>query len=700
MASQFPVLRVENLSVCYQVGKQWIPAVRDFRMEVQAGEIYGIVGESGSGKSTVATAVMGYLAANGRIEPDSRIEFMGEDMTRLSRPQMRRLWGTRIKMVPQNPAAALNPAMKVGEQVAEVVRYNLGWDVVAARQAVLEIFRKVQLVDPESVLGRYPHELSGGMQQRILIAMALITQPQLLVMDEPTTGLDVTTEAVILDLIRQLAAEQEDTGVIYVTHNLGVVAQLCERVTVMYGGEVMADGKVRDLYRNPLHPYTIGLLNSIPRPGRTKRDAALQSIQGSPPSLLNIPTGCVFADRCPVAIDKCRTYKPPLEKIDDGRSIRCHRWGEIASGALVIQPSEQAGVQDNGQGTVGTALRLEGITKHFPVAPSLNDLVHLRIPPPIRAVDGINLSIRCGRTMGLVGESGSGKTTLSRVIIGLQDRTDGKIDLMGVDLAGDVQRRSREVLAKLQMVFQNPQESLNPYLTVGQAIRRPLMKLRGMSRKEADQEVLHLLEAVNLRREYVDRYPAELSGGEKQRVAIARAFASDPDLVICDEPVSALDVSVQAAVLNLLARLQAENGTSYLFITHDLAVVGYLADYIAVMYLGQLFEVGYARQVFSPPFHPYTEALLSAIPLPDPDQGGGRVLLKGEIPSARHLPAGCRFHTRCPHKIGKICEEQEPPWRDNGEDHFIRCHIPLDELAEMQMPLWGVKEVEAEVTPP
>jgi peptide/nickel transport system ATP-binding protein len=441
-----------------------------------------------------------------------------------------------------------------------------------------------------------------------------------------------------------------------------------------------------------LHPYTIGLLNSIPRPGQTKRDAALQSIQGSPPSLSNIPKGCVFADRCPAVLEKCRTHKPPVEKIDAGRSVRCHRWEEIASGELVIRPDEQAGVQDNGYAAGGTALKLEGITKHFPVTPNLGDLLQMHTPPPIRAVDGINLVIRRGRTMGLVGESGSGKTTLSRVIIGLQGRTAGTIDLMGVELAGDVRERSREVLAKLQMVFQNPQESLNPYLTIGQAVRRPLMKLRGMNRQEADQEVLHLLEAVNLRREYVDRYPAELSGGEKQRVAIARAFASDPDLVICDEPVSALDVSVQAAVLNLLAQLQAENGTSYLFITHDLAVVGYLADYIAVMYLGQLFEVGDAHQTFSPPFHPYTEALLSAIPVPVPDQRGGRILLKGDIPSARNLPTGCRFHTRCPHKIGKICEEQEPPWQDNGGDHFIRCHIPLDELAEMQMPLWGVQE--------
>lgn len=683
MSAYKRVLNASDLDISYKVGGQWISAVSDFTIEVRSGEIYGIVGESGSGKSTVATGLMGYLADNGRIGRGSTIEFMDEDLANKSRRDMQRLWGTRMKMVPQNPAAALNPSIKVGRQVAEVMQHNLGMEKQVAQQAAIDIFKAVQMVDPEKVAGRYPHELSGGMQQRVVIAMALITDPELLILDEPTTGLDVTTEAVILDLIRKLIVGR-DAGVVYVTHNLGVVAQLCKRVTVMYGGEIMEDGPVDELYRKPLHPYTIGLLNSIPRLGQTKRDAALQSIDGHPPSLKARPSGCVFADRCPVAIDQCRDVKPPLEKPATGRKVRCHRWEEIAAGELVITEDTQTGISEERQRDRDNLLKVDEITKHFPVERTLRDILDGSSPPPIRAVDGINLDVQQGRTLGLVGESGSGKTTLSRVIIGLSERSSGSIELLGMDIRDHVSRRSKDVLAKVQMVFQNPQDSLNPYLSVGQTIRRPLMRLMKMKRAEADREVRRLLEAVNLPADYADRFPGELSGGEKQRVVIARAFASDPDLVIADEPVSALDVSVQAAVLNLLARLQNDNDTAYLFISHDLAVVGYLADYIAVMYLGQLFEVGYGRDLFEPPFHPYTEALVSAIPEANPERHSERILLSGDIPSAQNLPKGCRFHTRCPHKIGPICEEEVPPWRDDSDGHFIKCHIPLDELTQLQ----------------
>jgi len=682
-AKSTALLAVDHLNISYKVEKKWIGAVRDFCMTLQSGQIYGIVGESGSGKSTIAMALLRYLSANGRIEPGSELNFMGEELSQKSYQDMRHLWGKRIKLVPQNAGAALNPSIRVGHQVAEIVEYNLGLDKQTAHDHVIEMFKRVQLADPESVAERFPHELSGGMQQRVVIAMALMTDPELLVMDEPTTGLDVTTEAVILDLIRTLIAER-DTGVIYITHNLGVVAQLCKRVLVLYAGEIMEDAAVDALYENPYHPYTIGLLNSIPHPGQTKRDTILQTIRGNPPSLSNLPRGCVFVDRCPVAIDKCRDIKPPLEHIEGPRMVRCHRWQEVKNGELDFhtQSSDGTGkVLDNSGATV---MNVEDITKHFPTQRSVQDIINRRTPPPVRAVDGINLGVQKGQTMGLVGESGSGKTTLSRVVIGLQARTSGKIELLGMDIRNTVRERSPDVLAKIQMVFQNPQNSLNPYLSVQQMIRRPLMKLRDYSRVDADEEVANLLKAVNLRPEYASRYPGELSGGEKQRVAIARAFASDPDLVICDEPVSSLDVSVQSAVLNLLARLQDENNTSYLFISHDLSVVGYLADYIAVMYLGQLFEVGYASDLFNPPFHPYTEALVSAIPVADPNHSAERVLLHGAIPSAQNLPTGCRFHTRCPRKIGEICEDEVPPWRDDGNGHFIRCHIPLEELIEVQ----------------
>ncbi len=686
MAETTPVLCVDNLHISYQINHGWLRAVRDFCIEVQAGQIYGVVGESGSGKSTVATGIMQFLAANGRIEPGAEIRFMGEDLVRKTRREMQHIWGARMSMVPQNPGAALNPSIRIGEQVAELLWRHEGIDNRAARARVVEEFQRVHLADPESLLARYPHEISGGMQQRVVIAMALSTSPQLMILDEPTTSLDVTTEAVILDLVRDLISE-EHAAALYVTHNLGVVAQLCERVVVMYAGEVMEDAPVGELFARPTHPYTIGLLHSVPRLGQTKRDAGLQTIPGRPPSLVDLPGGCVYAPRCSLAIDICHT-RPPLEQPAEGRLVRCHRWEEIASGAVSLSREDQAGVEaiDAKDLQRESLLHVDNLTKHFPVPRTLGDLLRGERPAPVRAVDGVNLGIQKGRTLGLVGESGSGKTTLARVIIGLWDRTDGQIDLLGMDIVGDVHQRSKSALAQLQMVFQNPQDSLNPYLTVGQAIRRPLIKLAGLGRAEADREVLRLLKAVNLRPEYAQRFPGELSGGEKQRVAIARAFASDPALIICDEPVSSLDVSVQAAVLNLLARLQEERDTAYLFISHDLAVVGYLADYIAVMYLGQLFEVGFGRDLFRPPFHPYTEALVSAIPKIDPQQRAQRVRLTDDIPSPRNLPTGCRFHTRCPHKIGAICEQEVPPLRDDGDGHFIRCHIPLDELTALQRP--------------
>ena len=527
------------------------------------------------------------------------------------------------------------------------------------------------------------------MQQRVTIAMALITNPELLIMDEPTTGLDVTTEAVILELVRGLIADR-DTSVIYITHNLGVVAQLCQRVLVLYAGEIMEEAEVHELFAAPHHPYTLGLIRSVPKPGDSKHAVRLQSISGNPPSLKQLPSGCVFADRCPLVIDVCRTDKPPLETLPGDRLVRCHRWEEVTQPNLDEirrgDPVDRPPPPKRDQ-TTATLMRVTDLSKHFPVAPTLREALQRIEPTPIRAVDGVELQLRAGQTLGLVGESGSGKTTLARVIIGLQERSGGKLELLGMDVRNSVRERSEDVLSKLQMVFQNPQNSLNPYLSVRQTIRRPLIKLRGMAPVDADAEVLNLLERVNLRAEYAERYPDELSGGEKQRVAIARAFASDPDLIICDEPVSALDVSVQAAVLTLLAQLQEEHDSAYLFISHNLSVVGFLADTIAVMYLGQLFEVGEARELFQPPYHPYTEALVSAIPVADPTHKTERILLSDNLPSAQNLPSGCRFHTRCPRKIGEICETDEPPWREAEAGHSIRCHIPLDELTELQSPL-------------
>lgn len=716
------LLDVRGLGVSYQMGRHWLQALREFNLQLESGQIVGIVGESGSGKSTAALALMRYLSANGRIDGGD-LRFLGEDMLAMSAADLRRLWARHIKLVPQNAGAALNPSIKVGRQVAEALVAAEGIAGAQAEQRVIASFRDVNLVDPAQVAERYPHELSGGMQQRVAIAMALMCQPDLLILDEPTTGLDVTTEAVILDLLRALISRR-GAGVLYITHNLGVVAQLCQRVVVLYAGEIMEEAPVAQLFASPRHPYTLGLLSSLPKAGQRKARSRLQTIHGNPPDLRSVGQGCVYAERCPLAVEVCRAQKPPLEEVEPGRLARCFRWAEmgeyagttLARSQNLPRPQPLPGASERGVETsdsefqnlpvarqnpppndfgapkgadrrdkpLSYAMQTRQLVRHFPVPLDLVDMLRGSEPKPIRAVDGVDLRLRQGQTLGLVGESGSGKTTLARIVIGLEARSGGRLELFGADIQGGLRERPQSLLSQVQMVFQNPQNSLNPYRSVRQTLCRPLVKLRGLSAQAAEDQAMQLLQAVNLRADYADRYPDELSGGEKQRVAIARAFASQPSLVICDEPVSALDVSVQAAVLNLLADLQDEHGSACLFISHNLSVVGYLADVIAVMYLGQIVEIAPADALFRAPSHPYTEALLAAIPAPDPSQRSQRILLADDLPSAQNLPSGCRFHTRCPRNIGEICGRDEPPWRETGAGQGIRCHIPLDELTVMQ----------------
>ncbi|MEO1439164.1 MAG: ABC transporter ATP-binding protein, partial [Chloroflexota bacterium] len=550
-----------------------------------------------------------------------------------------------------------------------------------ARENALHMLESVKIADPMQILNKYPHQLSGGMQQRVMIALALSTCPRLLVLDEPTTALDVTTQAVILDLVRELI-KSEQSAALYVSHDLGTVAQLCDYVTVLYAGEKMEGADVDTLFAKPWHPYTAGLLASLPGAGGAGQ--RLSTIDGVAPSLSERPTACVFHERCPVVLDRCRNEKPPLEKIDDGRRIRCWRWQEIASGDLIPKNRPQ-GASAEAEVETGEVLYTYDLTKDFGEATFL-DRVLQQEPDIVHAVDDVSLKINRRSTLGLVGESGSGKTTLARSIVALYTATDGTIELLGGEISNDIARRSREQMRNLQMVFQNPHDALNPYITVGQAIGRTIKVLNqdGMGRNEIRAEVDRLLRAVGLTEQYATRFPNQLSGGEKQRVAIARAFAANPAIVVADEPTSSLDVSVQAVILNLLKDLRAEQGASYLFISHDLEVIKYLADWIVVMYLGEIVEQGTAEQVTSPPMHPYTEALLSAIPIPDPEQKLGAIRLDGDIPSPRNKPTGCPFHTRCPRYIGDICRDEKPPIRDTHDGHQYRCHYEPEQLIELQ----------------
>ena len=714
--SNGPVLELDRLLVSYRTETGWLDPVRQVSLRVGAQEKYGLVGESGSGKTTLALAVMRYLAGNGMVR-GGRVLLNGDDLLARSDAEMRRAWGGQIGMVYQNPATALNPALAIGDQIAEVARVHLRLDSREAGRRALDMLRQVQMPDPAAVSRRYPHQLSGGMLQRALIAMALTSNPQLLIMDEPTTALDVTTEAVVLDLIKGLS-QQYASAIFYITHNLGVVARLCDRIGVMYAGELMEEAPVRDLFRQPLHPYTLGLIGCVPDLVSGKHDGELKTIPGYIPRLDQLPRGCIFAPRCFMAEDACLRARPPLVQVAPGRSTACLRWKELFDGrGDEAGRTVGAGGSAGPPGLVGTAPRpyktnesegarprklvegegvgqqapvllvAKGVKKYFKSGGSLLSWLPGLATPPVKAVDGISAEMPKGLTLGIVGESGCGKTTFGRCIMGLAEPTAGEVWLEDSLLAGAVARRPRSTLKKLQIVFQNPDASLNPQMKVGEIIARPLKRLAGVPSRDVRQRTLDLLEAVHLPESYVDRLPEELSGGEKQRVAIARAFAADPELVICDEPVSALDVSVQGSLLNLLAELQRTRGTTYLFISHDLAAVRHLADLIAVVYLGRLWETGNTDEVFAPPYHPYTEALLSAIPVPNPEIHQKRIRLEGGVPSAMNTPSGCRFHPRCPRKIGRICETAEPPWRSTSATHRICCHIEIEELKRLQAPV-------------
>jgi len=685
-AGEAAMLTAHRLTASYHIRNGWIDALRDVTLEIRPGETLGVVGESGSGKSTLALAIVQYLSSNGAVRAGS-LHFEGDNILNRSRRSLRDLRGAKIALIPQDPMASLNPSIRVGKQVTEVLQLKGRKPNKDIDKRVSELVSLVRIPDPERVVQQYPHQLSGGMQQRIVIAMALAANPKLLILDEPTTGLDVTTEAAILDLVAELLSEGSRSA-LYISHDLGVVARVSDRIAVLYAGELLEMGPVEQVFREPRHPYTVGLMASIPRFAKQVDKAELPSMSGSIPSLAQLPEGCVFRPRCPLATGVC-IERPELEPVGNRHDVRCYHCERVATLRDVLFSETEPPSQPSSGTRSHSTLRVRDLKTSFPIRRSVREVVSGVPRRSVQAVNGVSLTVPSGRTLGIVGESGSGKTTLARSILGLTSRSEGHLLLGEIELPPALSKRSHSVLRQIQAVSQNPDQALNPHLSIGVTLRRQLVQLTELSRSEIRSLLPTLLVQVGLTPEYASRLPTQLSGGEKQRVAIARAMAADSSIVICDEATSSLDVSVQARILNLLTRLQADTGRAYVFITHDLAVVAHMADEIAVMYLGQLMEIGTRDQVLEPPYHPYTEALLSSYPAMDPSLYREPIRLPGEIPSPVDVPTGCPFHSRCPRLIGAICREDAPLRQQDVSGHSLACHIPLGELSRIQSMQFG-----------
>jgi peptide/nickel transport system ATP-binding protein len=670
-----PTLELRNLEVAYTVRGIDRQVLRGVSFSIAPGEAYGLVGESGCGKSTAAFAAMRYLPRNGKITNGS-ILFEGKDIVDINDDEVAKLRRSAISMVYQNPATALNPTIRIGKQIAEVFELN-GVSNSDAMMMAEQALTRVQIADPARVLRRYAHQLSGGMAQRVVIAMALASNPRLLVMDEPTTGLDATVEAEVLDLVREL---RRDTGtaVLFISHNLGVIRNMCDRVGVLYAGALVEQGATSELFSNPSHPYTVGLLRCIPRGGLHKSTDRLDTIPGTPPALGTNFDGCVFAARCSLADDKCRTQLPEMVTINGSHVARCFHSDKAGSMPRSIEQIEYAPQSTSHKAQVGdTLLNISHLSKVFNQDGS-----------KVRVINDVSLTLGVGETLGLVGESGSGKTTIAKLVLGLTPPEEGGVvTLDGKGLAKTLNRRDVTDVGAMQIVFQNPDQALNRRHSVTRIVSRAVERLRKFSLTAAIERAHELLSGMRVDASLHSVRPVQLSGGLKQRVAIARAFAGAPQIVVCDEPTSALDVSVQAAILNLLVDLQKKDQTSFIFISHDLGVVRYISDKIAVLYLGRVVEFGTSQRVFNGPFHPYTEALLSSVPNID-GSTRKRIPLTGVVPSPSNPPSGCVLNPRCPRKAGSgyetLCETEEPNLTEVEPGHFMRCHVPMAKLKQLQ----------------
>jgi peptide/nickel transport system ATP-binding protein len=673
-----PLLEVQDLHVRFETSRGAVHAVDGISYTVNRGEVVAIVGESGCGKSVSSLAIMRLLAKNTARIPSGCILFEGRNLLALSEDDMRAVRGRDIAMIFQEPMTSLNPVLPIGQQIMEPLFIHLKMSEAQARARALELLRLVGITDGERRFEQYPHHLSGGMRQRVMIAIGLSCNPKLLIADEPTTALDVTIQAQILELMKELS-RRLDIALVIITHNLGVVARYADRVNVMYAARIIEQGTADDIFLRPCHPYTIGLMRSVPRLD-LPRGQRLETIEGLPPDLRSPPAGCRFAPRCSYRIEMC-SRDPALGEIRSGHHSACWRADEIAAGTLVpaaslAKPMISAVRGDApSEGAGKPLLEVDHLHKYFTIKAAGAGFLSSKTAA-VKAVDDVSFSIAPGETLGLVGESGCGKTTVGRTILKLEEPTAGAIRFAGVDITHHSAQSMREVRRRIQVIFQDPYSSLNPRMTVGQIIGEPLGVYRLVSNRTEERErVEALLGQVGLFAYMAERYPHELSGGQRQRVGIARALALEPNFIVCDEPVSALDVSIQGQIINLLDDLQTRLNLSFLFIAHDLAVVRHISDRVAVMYLGRLVELADRDEIYARPAHPYTQALLDAAPIPDPSIERARAprALKGEIPSPLTPPSGCVFHTRCP-IASEECRRESPRARQIGPRHVVACH--------------------------
>jgi len=680
---QAPVLICKDLCISYYTRAGEIPAVVDFSLTVKPGETIGIVGESGCGKSTVAMAIMQYMGANGGIKSGS-ITFKGRDLTKLPDAELRKIRGSEIAMIYQEPFASLNPSLKISTQLMEVPLAHENISREEARQRAEQLLADVKLPDPKRMMDSYPHQLSGGQQQRVVIAMGLLSNPSLLLLDEPTTALDVTVEAGIVKLVADIS-KKFGTSQIYISHNLGLILETCDRVFVMYSGEVVEEGTIDSLFTWPRHPYTHGLFACIPLPTADKNAAPLKPIRGQLPLPFDRPQGCYYHPRCDhFKPGLCDVEHFKMEHVVDSAAdhrVRCLRYKEIDPRVEGLDVEVKEALELGKR-----VLNVDGMKKYYEVRDSsLKALISGKRTRYVKANEELNFTAKEGETVAIVGESGCGKSTFAKVLMGLEQGTEGEVRHKGKDISDiAVRDRSAKQISSLQMVFQNPFDTLNPSHSIGGQISRVIKKFGvDTDKKKIFDRVMNLLDTVKLPRDFYFRKPRQLSGGQKQRVGIARAFAGNPSMVIADEPVSALDVSVAAAVTELLMDIQREHKTTLLFISHDLSVVRYLSDRIVVMYLGHILERGTTEEIFEPPYHPYTEALLSAVPIADPEVTKREIVLEGNLPSAMKPPKGCPFCTRCHRRIGDICDNDPPPEQEVADRHVIKCHIPLEVLKKV-----------------